>query len=64
MAVYENTRSVDGVRFGERAFGLIATLIGAVIAWNDKRVTRNALSTLSNRELDDIGLNRSDIYDL
>lgn len=64
MAVYENTAVVDGVRFGERATGLFATLIGAVIAWNDKRVTRNALSALSSRELEDIGLTRGDIYEM
>jgi len=29
--------------------------------WNSGRVTRNALSKLSNRELDDIGLCRGDI---
>jgi len=29
--------------------------------WNDGRVTRKALSKLSNRELDDIGLCRGDI---
>jgi uncharacterized protein YjiS (DUF1127 family) len=29
--------------------------------WNDARVTRKALSTLSDRELDDIGLCRGDI---
>jgi len=31
------------------------------VAWNDQRMTRNALSKLSNRELDDIGLVRGDI---
>jgi len=61
MAVYENTRSVDGVRFGERASGLFASFVGAVVTWNDKRLTRNALSALSNRELEDIGLTRGDI---
>ena len=29
--------------------------------WNDKRITRAQLNLLSDRELDDIGLNRSDI---
>lgn len=64
MAVYENTRTVGGVRFGERATGLFATLIDAVSAWNDKRVTRNALNALSTRELEDIGLSRGDIASL
>lgn len=32
----------------------------ALIEWNNKRVTRNALSKLSDRELSDIGLTRND----
>jgi len=43
-------------------FGQIyANTIGAMAAWNDARATRNALSQLSDRELDDIGLCRGDI---
>lgn len=37
------------------------TMTGALSAWNDARVTRNTLSRLSNRELEDIGLVRGDI---
>jgi len=44
--------------------GFIATLTGMLRAWNDARVTRNALSRLSDRELDDIGLCRGDIEDI
>ena len=29
--------------------------------WNDRRITRDALGKLSDRELDDIGLCRGDI---
>ena len=36
-------------------------IFGAVAHWNDARRTRDALSQLSMRELDDIGLNRGDI---
>ncbi|GGO58738.1 Uncharacterized conserved protein YjiS, DUF1127 family [Roseovarius pacificus] len=39
----------------------VARLLNAVRAWNDARVTRAALSQLTDRELDDIGLSRSDI---
>lgn len=39
----------------------ITSLIGALAAWNDARMTRNSLSKLSARELDDIGLVRGDI---
>lgn len=42
---------------GARFFGAFA----AVQQWNDERVTRNALSKLSDRELEDIGLTRGDI---
>lgn len=41
--------------------GFFASLLVAVANWNDARVTRNALSKLSDRELDDIGLCRGDI---
>ncbi len=39
----------------------LSSLIGALAAWNDRRMTRNSLNKLSNRELDDIGLVRGDI---
>jgi len=32
--------------------------------WNDRRVTRNALSSLTARELNDIGLSRGDIANM
>lgn len=38
--------------------------ISKLVAWNDERVTRNALAGLTNRELDDIGLVRGDIDDI
>ena len=40
---------------------LFASLVATIVAWNDTRVTRNALSQLSDRELEDIGLCRGDI---
>ena len=39
-------------------------MLGAAIAWNDARVTRKSLSTLSDHELDDLGLVRGDIEDI
>jgi uncharacterized protein YjiS (DUF1127 family) len=33
----------------------------AVVAWKDRRATRAALNSLSDRELDDIGITRADI---
>ena len=61
MAFFTQSRPVaDGV-FG-RVSGLsCADLWSRVAAWNDRRVTRNELAKLSDRELEDIGLCRSDI---
>lgn len=56
MSVYSTNRTVS-----TRTSGVFAGLFSAVAAWNDARVTRNALSRLTDRELDDIGLTRSDI---
>jgi uncharacterized protein YjiS (DUF1127 family) len=46
---------------GASAPGFLARLIADIRDWNDARVTRRALSQLSARELDDIGLCRGDI---
>jgi len=63
MAVYEISRSLnEGVRSDVR--GIFASLITTVVTWNDRRATRNALSALTARELEDIGLNRGDIYNV
>lgn len=60
MAVYETSRSLnEGVRVD--AQGLFSSIAGAVIAWNDRRVTRKALSCLTARELQDIGLSEYDL---
>ncbi|WP_336619158.1 DUF1127 domain-containing protein [Defluviimonas aestuarii] len=56
MAVYEAHRPAAGSMSG--IFGLF---VSAFAGWNDARVTRAALSKLSDRELDDIGLSRGDI---
>ena len=40
---------------------LTSRVANAILSWRNRRATRKALSELSNRELDDIGLNRSDI---
>ena len=55
MSVYEMNRPANHFS------GLFGTLVSTFGAWNDARVTRNALSRLSDRELDDIGLSRGDI---
>lgn len=59
MAVIDTTFGSLGLigRIGE----LLATAKYDFIAWNDARLTSNALASLSNRELEDIGLVRGDI---
>lgn len=56
MTVMDTTRALPA-----SGLGVIARLSAAFQAWNDARVTRKALSALSDRELDDIGLCRGDI---
>lgn len=62
MAAFDTTRPAYGsVMTVSRISSFISTMLGNVVAWNDARVTRNALASLSDRELDDIGLIRGDI---
>ncbi len=62
MAAYETSRAAP---FGAisifRSVQVISETISSFSAWNDARITRKALSKLSDRELDDIGLCRGDI---
>lgn len=44
-----------------RAALSVVNFVGHLSDWNDARKTRNALSRLSNHELEDIGLVRADI---
>lgn len=62
MAATETSRTAP---FGAisifRAVQGVSGLYAAFVAWNDARVTRKALSRLTDHELDDIGLCRGDI---
>lgn len=49
---------------GFSVFTVLAGLVGRIAAWNDARMTRKALSRLTDRELDDLGLVRGDIEDI
>lgn len=62
MAAFDTSRTVSdsSILFG-RVGTAICAVIAAVASWNDARVTRNALSALSDRELEDIGLSRGEI---
>ena len=62
MAAIDTTRSTFGfASVAMRPGKWIQALVTAVVDWNDARVTRDALSALSDRELEDIGLVRGDI---
>lgn len=62
MAAFDTSRTSYGSQsFTGRINAFIANVIASVVAWNDARVTRNALASLSDRELEDIGLVRGDI---
>jgi uncharacterized protein YjiS (DUF1127 family) len=62
MAAIDTTRTAFGsASVAMRPGKWITALVTALVDWNDARVTRNALSALSDRELEDIGLVRGDI---
>ncbi len=62
MAAFDTTRPTYGtLNIAGRIGSALASLAGAFAAWNDARVTANVLNSLSDRELDDIGLSRGDI---
>jgi hypothetical protein len=62
MGAFEPTRSAPfGATSTYHVIQFVSNALGMVKDWNDARVTRKALSTLSDRELDDIGLCRGDI---
>ena len=57
MAITDTRTANSGIPMG----GMMARIIDALRAWQDARINRRALSRLSVRELDDIGLCRGDI---
>lgn len=62
MAAFETTRPAPfGAISVFRAVQFVSDAIEGLAAWKDARITRQALSKLSDRELDDIGLCRGDI---
>ena len=62
MAAFDSSRVFYGsASVAGRALAPFNTLFAAIAAWNDARLTRKALSGLTDRELNDIGLARGDI---
>ena len=64
MAALETLRPVVAGRPFGRLGAAFHQAISILTAWNDARMTRNALARLSDRELEDIGLNRWDIDEI
>ena len=65
MAAFDTTRSTYGAApVAGQITGFFTAMIATIVAWNDARMTRNTLSGLTDRELDDIGLVRGDIDDV
>lgn len=60
MAAIDTSRPLVGLSAG-RLTSAIANVFASAAEWNDARVTRNSLSQLSARELEDIGLIPADI---
>lgn len=62
MAAFDTTRAqFETAGFAGRIGRTFAGFAAGFTAWNDARVTRNALASLTDRELEDIGLSRNDI---
>lgn len=65
MAALDTSRTSYGsIGLAGRISATTIAIVNAIIEWNDARKTRNALTALSDRELDDIGLCRGDIDDI
>lgn len=62
MATFETTRPAPfGAVTTFRIISNLDTMRAALVKWNTKRKTINALSQLSAYELEDIGLTRGDV---
>ena len=65
MAVYDTPRAnVAGLSLSGRVSFTLTHLAADLVSWNRTRQTKTALSKLSNRELDDIGMSRADLANM
>lgn len=62
MFALDTSRSV-APSFAYRTMNAAQNVFHAIVAWNEDRQTRNALSKLSWHELEDIGLSSRDLND-
>ena len=56
------TLDTFAVSHPSRSGNLFSTLLGRVIAWNDRRMTLRMLNGLTDHELEDIGLERGNLH--
>ncbi len=59
--LHTNTPTRFSARAGTYLAAVVANLFVGVVAWNENRKTRQALGNLTEVQLNDIGLTRSDI---
>jgi uncharacterized protein YjiS (DUF1127 family) len=65
MALFDASRPVVAkTGFGARIHTSITGVASALIAWNERRVTRQELAKLSEHQLNDLGMTRGDIETL
>ncbi|NDW46396.1 DUF1127 domain-containing protein [Ruegeria sp. PrR005] len=64
MAYTTSTTAPLGAVTVLRVVDLFISAKDAVVSWNESRLTRKALSVLTDAQLDDIGLTRADIAKL
>lgn len=65
MATFETIRPAPfGAETVYRLVSFVDTMRATLVNWNNTRVTRNAISKLTDRELADIGLSRSDVENM
>lgn len=63
MASLTKARSgANDTQFGLNLSSAVNKVAGRIVTWNEARITRKALSKLSEHQLNDIGLSRSDIH--
>lgn len=63
MAAFDTTRPTTGHSAGQMT-SIFASAFATIANWNDARITRNTLSKLTTRELNDIGLCYGDIEEV
>lgn len=64
MALFDTVRPATSTGSAQRIGSMFVAAFGVASAWNDARITRKAMGSLSDRELQDIGMVRGDIDDV